>query len=233
MVTADDKPSYLDVNPNERTPCVLVLDASGSMGTQTSGGSTGIDALNRGLKILEAELKSDPTAKTHVQVAIVCVGGAAGDADVLMDWTDANAFQAFPLVAGGRTPLGKGLLLALQTIETQKQAYRAQGIKYLRPWMMVITDGEPTDEAAEWRNATAACRAAESVKKCVIYPIGVEGVNVAKLQEISSTPVLLLDKLKFVELFQWLSSSLGAIVRSKEGDTVQLPSTGAWAAVQL
>ena len=99
-------------NPNQRTPCVLVLDASGSMDSQSGSGRSRIEELNRGLQALETELKSDPVAKTRVQVAIVCVGGPAGDADVMLDWTDAMDFQAFPLVAGGQTFLGKGMQLA-------------------------------------------------------------------------------------------------------------------------
>lgn len=233
MSTENEQPSYLIKNPNQRTPCILVLDASGSMQSATSKGSTRIAELNRGLKMLEQELHGDPTALTRVQLAIVCVGGPAGGADVLLDWTDAQDFHAFDLSAGGETPLGGGLLLALQLIESQKQAYRSHGISYTRPWMMVITDGEPTDAATVWQNAVRNCWAAESNRQCVIYPIGVEGVDVAKLQEITSTQVLLLDQLKFVELFQWLSASLSTASRSVQGETVQLPSTSPWGAVKL
>lgn len=233
MAIQDDKPSYLDQNPNQRTPCLLVLDSSGSMEVKTSKRTTRIDELNTGLSVLEEELKKDPTARTRVQLAIVCVGGAAGEADIMLDWTDANDFSAFDLVAGGTTPLGKGLNLALQLVESQKQAYKTKGISYTRPWIMVISDGEPTDSPSEWQLAVDACRAAEGKKRCVIYPIGVEGVNVAKLQEISTTPVLLLNEVKFIELFQWLSASLSSASRSAENDTVQLPSTSPWVAVQM
>lgn len=235
MATRSDQPSYLIENPNQRTPCMLVLDASASMTAKTSKGTTRIDELNRGLAALQHELHADATARTRVQLAVVCVAGPAGldEADVLLDWTDASAFQSFELSAQGNTPLGKGLSLALELVERQKQAYRSHGINYTRPWLMVISDGAPTDTAAVWAAATQACRAAESARRCVIYPVGVEGVNVAKLQEVSTTQVLLLDQVKFVELFRWLSASLSTASRSAQGDSVQLPSTDAWAAVKL
>lgn len=225
MANQDPKPSYPNIN--QRTPCVLVLDASGSMASQP------IDQLNRGLKTLESELKNDPTARTHVQVAIVVVGGPGNQAGVMMDWTDASAYDAPELTAGGETPLGAGLLEALKIVEEQKQVYKADGLSYTRPWMMVITDGAPTDEATVWQEAVKACKDAESRRKCIVYPIAVQGANVQKLQEISSTRALMLDELKFVELFQWLSASMTAMSQSTPGDNVQLPSTDAWAAVKI
>ncbi len=216
------EPSYLDINPNQRTPCVLVLDASDSMTIRTSSGKSRIEELNSGLKVFEQQLKDDDDARSRVQVAIVCVGGPAGGADTMLEWTDASDFQAFDLHPGGQTPLGSGLMIALDIVEQQKRAYKAKGISYTRPWMMVITDGEPTDDSAVWQRAAASCRSAEQAKKCEIYPIGVGGANLGKLQEISAKPPLLLDEVKFNKLFQWLSTSLSAVSRSSEGEAVTL-----------
>jgi uncharacterized protein YegL len=202
------------------------------MATESGAGRSRIDELNDGLKALEAELRGDPTAKTRVQLAIVCVGGAAGHVDVMLDWTDAKDFHAFDLAAGGATPLGSGLELALDIVAHQKRAYRANGISYLRPWMMVISDGEPTDEPAVWRRATGACRAAEQANQCVIYPIGVADANVTLLQQISANEVKQLRGLSFVELFVWLSASLSVASRSAPGERVQLASTSAWESVR-
>ena len=92
-------------NPSQRTPCVLVLDASGSMETPTAKGTRRIDELNVGIRTLEQELKNDPVAGHRVQIGIVSVGGPGGRADKMMDWTDAGDFQAFDLSCGGSTPL--------------------------------------------------------------------------------------------------------------------------------
>lgn len=215
-------------NPNQRTPCVLVLDASGSMDTIGASGKTRIQALNEGVKVLEQALRDDDAAFTRVQLAIVSIGGPGNDAEVMMDWTDVANFQAFPLKSGGTTPLGKGLQLGLDLVEEGKQNLKAAGISYTRPWMMVITDGDPTDDSLLWTMAARACKAAEAAKRVEIFCIGVEGANLQTLTEISTKPPLMLDGVKFQELFIWLSSSLSAASRSRPGDNLALPPTDVW-----
>ena len=92
-------------NNSQRTPCVLVLDGSQSMDGQP------IDELNRGLKVLESELKEDVLARGRVRVLVVRVGGAPS---VIGDWTDAVDFSVPTIEAYGNTPLGEGMELALK-----------------------------------------------------------------------------------------------------------------------
>ena len=125
-------------NANERTPCVLVLDCSGSMRGEP------IKQLNAGLKALEKELKEDIDASSRVQLLIVKAFGK-DEAVVSSDWTDAMNFEAPVMEAGGLTPLGKAMELALKKIEEQKCLYDSCGITSKRPWIFLISDGEPTD----------------------------------------------------------------------------------------
>jgi hypothetical protein len=198
------------------------------MNEVSSGHKSRMDELNAGLGTLQLELSADDTALVRVMLGIVSVGGPNNDADIMMDWTDASEFVAFPLKASGTTPLGKGLLLALQMIDEEKKALRAAGISYTRPWIMVISDGEPTDTAAEWESAVKACIRAENNKETEIFSIGVAGANLTKLGQISSKPPLMLSGTKFKDLFIWLSASLSAASRSRPGDVLQLPSTDPW-----
>ncbi len=174
-------------NPNQRTPCVLVLDASASMTEETGNGKTRMDELNMGVEELEKSLRQDDVALSRVQLAIVSVGGAAYDADVMMDWTDVVNFSAFPIEPGGATPLGKGLRLALDLVEEGKDNLKANGISYTRPWIIVISDGEPTD-LDEWGDAVQDCLAAERDKKVEIFSIGVHDANMAMLSQFTSKP---------------------------------------------
>jgi uncharacterized protein YegL len=198
------------------------------METIGTSGKSRIQALNDGVRVLEQALRDDDAAFTRVQIAIVSVGGPANEAEVMMDWTDVENFQAFPLRSGGTTPLGKGLQLGLDLVEEGKQNLRAAGISYTRPWMLVITDGDPTDDSILWTQAANACKSAEAAKKVEIFCIGVEGANLQTLSEISVKPPLMLDGIKFRELFIWLSSSLSAASRSRPGDNLALPSTDVW-----
>ena len=108
-------------NANERTPCVLVLDCSGSMRGEP------IKQLNAGLKALENELKDDIDASSRVQLLIIKAFGK-DEVETTSDWVDAMNFTAPVMEAGGLTPLGKAMELALQKIEEQKCLYDSCGI---------------------------------------------------------------------------------------------------------
>lgn len=215
-------------NPNQRTPCVLILDASGSMNTRGSKGKTRIAELTEGIKTLEDALKSDDAAISRVQLGIVTVGGPSNSAEVLMDWTDVVNFESFPMTANGSTPLAEGVRLGLKMIEQIKSDLRNNGINYTRPWMMIITDGEPTDPDSDWNAAANECKSAEVSKKLEVFTIGVDGANLAKLSQLSVRPPVMLEGLKFKELFLWLSSSLSAASRSRPGDALALPTLDPW-----
>ena len=216
-------------NPNQRTPCVLVLDASYSMSTKTSSGKTRIQLLNEGLQAFEKALRSDSTALTRVQVSIVLVGGPNSTAELLMDWTDANYFTAFKLKEGGNTPLAEGLELGLNLVETAKSNLNQSGLSYTRPWMLVMSDGEPTSLQSDWKTAAEKCKQAIANKKVMIFPIGIDSASGGKrLDEISDRPCIDMQETKFNEFFVWLSESLSAVTRSRPGDTVELPDTDPW-----
>jgi uncharacterized protein YegL len=203
-------PNYAE-NTVQRQQCMLVLDASMSMGTKDAdSGLPRIELLNRGIQTLNDELRNDEKALVRVQIAAVVVGGVKDNARIIMDWTDGVDFAPFTLKAGSRTPLGAGMLLALQMIEEQKKELRSHGITYHRPWMFVLTDGEPTDTSATWQEACKATHEAEAAKKVLIYSIGVGEFNFAKLAELTAEPPRVLKGMNFHELFKFVSSSIKA-----------------------
>lgn len=87
--------SNVDIlNSNQRTPCVLVLDCSGSMSANNR-----MNNLNAGLQAFIQELKSDDIAYSRVQIAIVTVGEGGNFATQHTDWCDASNFTPPTLVA--------------------------------------------------------------------------------------------------------------------------------------
>ena len=212
----------LRINKDQRTPCAIVVDGSTSMHEHGA-----IDALNRGLKRLEEALKADETASTRVQILVVRMGGH-GDAEVLTEWTDAMNFEAPTVVANGNTPMGKAVDLAMTRIEDQKGAYRTNAISYTRPWLFLMSDGQPNDPG--WEQVAERCRQAQVDKRFVLFPVGVgEGADKRALEMFAKdTPMIRCEAAKFDEMFLWLSSSLSAVSSSAPGDQVALPPTGAW-----
>ncbi|NEO74731.1 VWA domain-containing protein, partial [Moorena sp. SIO3H5] len=96
-----------------------------------------------------------------------------------------------------------------------------------QPWVLLITDGEPTDE---YQNAAQKVRKAAGDRKLSFYAIAVKDANITKLREIAplDTPPLPLDGLKFKELFKWLSDSVKQTSRQKIGEQIELADFSGW-----
>jgi uncharacterized protein YegL len=207
-------------NTSQRLPCVLLIDSSGSM----SGDPIG--ELNAGLRVLEEELKKDDIASQRVQLLVVRFGGD-NEVEIVTDWTDAMSFSAPHIATNGLTPMGEAVRVGLTKLEEQKARYRANGVAYNRPWMFLLTDGEPTDD--DWQQAAAQCRAAEQAGKLIFFGVGV-GVeaDMEKLAQFSTRKPVRLHGLKFREMFLWLSRSTSTASRAAQGTNVQLPPPSDW-----
>lgn len=217
--------SFAD-NPDPRCPVVLVLDCSASMAETLPGEDRpAIAALNDGLDVLVAELNRDPLARRRVEVAVVSF---ATDAQVSADFATVEHLVLPSLVAGGTTSMGAALDLALDQVESRKATYRAAGIRYYRPWVMLITDGLPTDDVSE---AARRIHAAEADGSLAFFAVGVQGADLETLARLGTRAPLALRGLAFDELFVWLSASQRAVSASTPEDKVALPSPQGWAEI--
>jgi uncharacterized protein YegL len=209
-------------NSEQRTPLVLVLDCSGSMD------GAPIQQLNQGLKLLEQELKGDAIAAKRVRLLVVKFG-ANDEAEVVGDWMDAMEFTAPTLEANGTTPTGMAVDLALTKIEEEKQRFKQAGVAYTRPWLFLMSDGQPTDA---YEGAAERCRQAEKGNKVAVFPIAVGAeanqTTMGAFSNRGQVVVKRLDGLKFRELFLWLSASMKVVSQSRPGGQVQLPTTDNW-----
>ncbi|MCP4539110.1 MAG: VWA domain-containing protein [Chloroflexi bacterium] len=220
-------------NPEPRCPVVLLLDTSGSMKGEP------IDQLNEGLRAFDQALKGDHLAALRVEVAIVTFGGRVHAIDVRSGAAqpvqfDANqafvtvdGFRPPILAAGGPTPMGEAVRRSLTLLRERKDIYKQNGLDYYRPWMFLITDGQPTDE---WQQAAQQVREEEDRKGVSFYGIGTTDAVMATLAQFTpfDRPPFQLKELAFGELFQWLSKSLSVVAHSTPGVQVPLPDLS-WA----
>jgi uncharacterized protein YegL len=202
-------------NPDPRAPCVLIVDTSGSMDGQP------IAALNEGLRAYRDAVTADPIAARRVEISIVTFGGSV---DTIQPFVAVSQFSPPQLSASGDTPMATAVARSILELESRKQAYRAAGINFYRPWIFLFTDGAPTEDAEKWRMACEGVRRGEADKKFTFYAVGVEGADFAKLAEISpNRPPLRLNGIAFREFFRWLSTSQKTVSQSQPGQAIQLP----------
>lgn len=209
-------------NPEPRCPCVLLLDTSGSMQGDA------IAALNQGLESFREELTKNSLASRRVEVAIVTFDSQV---QVVQDFVTADQFQPPELTAQGLTTMGAGIHKALDLLQERKSQYRSNGIAYYRPWVFMITDGEPQGEFEDViEQAAQRLQMDETNKRVAFFSVGVENANMTRLGQIGVRAPLKLKGLNFVEMFVWLSASMSAVSHSKVDDQVALPPIG-WGSV--
>jgi uncharacterized protein YegL len=208
-------------NPDPRAPCLLLLDTSASMGGDP------VRALNEGLQAFRNDLNTDELARRRVEVAIITFGSQG--VQTVQDFVTADSWTPPLLSAGGATPMGGALTAGLQLLRDRKDMYKRAGLQYFRPWVFLITDGEPTDAYEE---PARQMRQADTDHGLAFFVVGVERANLTKLAEIASPerPPLKLRGLQFGELFLWLSQSQQRVSHSRVGEQLALPPVG-WSEV--
>jgi uncharacterized protein YegL len=203
-------------NPEPRCPCVLVLDASGSMGGMP------ILQMNEGVRLFKQELLNDPLATKRVEVAVV----SFGPVQIAHHFHTVPNFYPQDLEATGDTPMGAAIRVAIDLVAERKQEYKSNGIAYYKPWIIMITDGAPTDD---YSIAAKMIRDGEANKSFAFFAIGVEGASFDILRKISVREPLKLRGLMFREFFMWLSASMKMVSSKNPGSAVNLISPKGWA----
>lgn len=203
-------------NPDRpQAACALLLDTSQSMTGER------LEGLNRGLTAYREYLANDPEARQIVETSIITFGDTA---QVVHPFSAVDEMPNVELSASGATAMGAALDLGIQTIEARKKYYKEQGIDYYRPFLVLITDGAPTDinpaNIGEYRT-----KLREGAKNKKFNPLffGTKGADFRKLKDLlgDNGNVVGLDEARFEEFFKWLSSSLSEVKDSKPGEAVQ------------
>ena len=211
-------------NPTPRCACLLALDVSHSMSE-----SNKIAALNEGARQFLQEVRDDEYASCAVELGIVTFGGVV-TAQVSLGPLEKAQWEDFSAIGG--TPMGAAVNTAIEMLETRKREYKENGVSYYQPWLVLMTDGMPTDIYAE---AARKLRRMAEEKKILVFGVGVGEANMKILAEFcpENRPPLKLDGLKFKEFFAWLSASMAVVSQSTPGTAAKLPPTSGWADVEL
>ena len=210
------------VNYEQKSLCVLLLDVSYSMEGKR------LKSLQEGIESFHREIMEDQTSRNRLEVAILTYGN---NVSVLQQPALVDDFEMPKLEAKGSTSMGEGIREAVEMVEARKNWYKMTGQPYYRPWIINITDGEPTD-IPDIPKVGNEIRENIEKKNFFFFNVGVEDAIIRTLEELSSKqmPPAKLKGLKFAEFFQWLSASIQIVAASvdKETESVDLPSPSNW-----
>ena len=204
-------------NPTARVPVCLCLDVSGSMSGEK------ISELNQGINLFYNAIRDDEVALYSAEISIVTFGTTAS---CVRDFSSLELQPNAPhLIAWGPTPMGEAVNLAIDLLEKRKNEYKEKGVDYYQPWLVLMTDGEPTDNISE---AVSKVVNLVNNKKLTVFPIGIgRDANMTTLASFSPNRApLRLQGLKFKEFFTWLSQSVSRVSQSTPGETIKLDVEG-------
>lgn len=214
-------------NFEQKCLCVLVLDTSGSM-----NGNDAIKDLNEGLKTFKDVTMQDSTTRDRLEIAIVSFNSSVDEVqkpDILPN------VEMPTLTASGQTQLVMAIEKAQEIVEDRKKYYKSQGIPYYRPWIVVMTDGDPYPAGQDIDGIAAKIQNDADNKKYVFFIIGIgNDVQDSTLSTLATSqyPAMRMADVKFEEFFTWLSASASAVVSPGTGGnntTVVTPTPDDWA----
>ena len=213
----------LITNTSSRIPVCLCLDVSGSM-------YDCIGELEDGVNAFYDAVRKHDAAKDSCEIAVVTFGSTV---QVLEDYSTVDRKSPLKLTANGGTPMAEGAEKALEILEARKNEYKANGVDYYQPWLVIITDGKPGD-MEDIPAAQDRTRKLVEAKRLTLFPIAVgSDENPDKFRAVmdvlngfGSKRAKHLKDLKFNEFFEWLGKSMSAVSASQVGDKVKLDTTG-------
>ena len=231
-------------NTNARLPVLFLLDASSSMNGIVRGDNqhilrqeysdginwnivtgdnivTRMDELNAGLQRFISEILADPLAKLAADVAVITFARTVATVKEFGPIRESDTGLKISTSQENETLLGEAVELALAELDSRKRTYRAHGVEFYQPWLVVMTDGVPT--SARHRELEERLKELSTSRKLSAFVFGIGRVDLSELSSISpGRAPMQVNEQKFPELFAWLSRSARMVSMSVPGDGVSL-----------
>lgn len=225
-------------NPGPFVICAVLVDVSSSMNFPNG---EPIHELNKGYSEFRRFIRDDDLASQRTQVVVIEFNSSAR---VAVPLQEGRSLPEHTFTANGLTAMGEAIDKALDVIEVRKQEYKNEGIEYYRPWIVVFSDGSPTDGQV-FERAVKRLNEATTRKSVTVFPIGVGNeadMNTLSRLSMPQRPAIKLAGVNFSAFFEWLSGSMGAIASSQTSgpddnaltamtEQVQLADIHGWVAV--
>ena len=187
---------------------VFLLDTSGSMG------GAPIRSLNEGLNKFKTEVCENKQTRDILDVAIIEFNS---NFKVVQDFVPVEYMDTVNLGTTGSTMMSPAINKALDMVDERSRFYRRSGSEPYKPWVLMITDGEP-DSDDNLSAVTQRIKSMEQAGKVSFRSLGVEGYNPKILHELSGEKVMKLFGTDFSSFFDWVNKSMRSVSQSSPGE---------------
>jgi len=215
-------------NKDQKCPVVLLLDTSGSMAGMP------IEELNKALVQIKEDILNDTMLSNRLELGIVAFDDDARverPIDLISPDTDLPILNI-----GGVTNLVSGMNKAIELVTDRKNFYKSNGEQYYRPFIVLFTDGAPTNTPEEIEELDQNIQKLSDEKRFIFLPFGVDGADMQLLAKLAAqtaderlkntgTAFAMKDVTKFTEVFQFVSASISGIMEKGGTQAVQLPTS--------
>lgn len=186
-------------------PVILLADVSGSMSADGK-----IDALNAAVAEMLQTFATEDDTRAQIHVAAIIFGGD----QAVLHHALAPAAEApwQPMRAAGKTPMGAAFGLAREMLEDRQQIPS----RAYRPTLILVSDGQPTDE---WESPLKALLASERASKAARFAMGIGAdADKAMLSAFLADPNARVfeahEAREIRKFFQWVTMSVTTRSRS-------------------
>jgi uncharacterized protein YegL len=199
------------INVNEpHMALVFLVDTSLSMRLPTR--NPRINNLNSGLNRFRDEAGWDKQTCAILDVAIIEFNSICR---VVQEFTPIQYMRDVELTADGRTKMVPAIELGIDMVEERIRYYRRAGAEPFKPWIILISDGKPDDDASF---IAQRIKALEAQEKLSFRSLGVEGFDEPVLRMLSGPHVMELEGVDFYDFFDWVNKSMRTISRHSPGE---------------
>jgi uncharacterized protein YegL len=127
------------------------------------------------------------------------------------------------MFADGGTPLAEAVLKTINMIGRRLREIEAADIDAFRPWLYLLTDGEPTSPRRLLREAQKRIRQVEDEGRIGFFAVGTADADMDFLRWLAVRPPCRIRDMDYGAMFRWVAKSVLQVSHSMVGDHVEPP----------
>ena len=201
----------IDNTGEPHLPSAILVDVSASVRPYEN-------EVNKSLQQVISAIKSDDIAVGRVEPCVITFNSKV---EIASPFGSAYYYQAPHVSCGGMTKLHEAIGKGIERIQGRRKQYRDKEILCYKPWMFIITDGEPTDDDnGQIQKLISLQRQGE----LIFWPIAVgDQCNMDFLKQLRDDHVVLKAKDgDYSNVFEFISDSLSMASNAKLNENTEL-----------